>query len=710
MFVDVVNGSRGFSCTKAQLDADGWPTVTCQMVLGAAVTLAAGPNGIDGAQQSASSAYGNVSMGDIYQFKYDKVLESSQLTVPTAQGTIVNTYRDGMTQYGTLEIKAIVCILDIVGAIRNLKIVRPGYSIDTEQIFMPRWLNYIKQFGSIRFMEAQGMTGGTALNQRSGVWTDRATPVNAHGGYYVTAVHQELPLEYCIAMCNQARTQPASSMMSMWTNIVHTADQNYVTKYCEMLRDTLDPSLIIYLELGNECWNGLFACYNYFLNMGADPDAAAAATWYGNPDLSYDGSQDVAVLRMRAYARKTFDMALTARAVFGTSEFNRRVRVIMSGQGGGLLSYDQLKYLSSDPYYASEPIPGWLFAIANAAYYGVTEVDVRNSTTVSDIVTKLSTYANTNPLPGPTNGARASTGTIPWTAFYKEIATMYGVRTVAYEGGPDNVGLSTSRSLNLSLLATLSPQYVDAVKLFTQKIYDSSVDVFEWFKVDPGPFPVTNGNAWWAITQFYERKEPKLAGLLAVNNYYPMRAANTVARLPIRGDLSIVPAYAYTKTSPGDLAGGLSWQHVLYVPSYAITTSMQILPPTNGTGFRIAILYFVVFVQDTGLYKIESFGTADLDNPMEIKLDGVSIGTDTLPAKGYRALDTELDPNLNQDAKGQYYPRALVHVPNFAPVTIQQGWHTIEYILYPPLQTAAPWNNEKGGTAVLHRLEVTKVT
>ncbi len=44
----------------------------------------------------------------------------------------------------------------------------------------------------------------------------------------------------------------------VWINVPHQADENYIDQMATVFRDQLDPSLTIYLEYSNECWNWIF--------------------------------------------------------------------------------------------------------------------------------------------------------------------------------------------------------------------------------------------------------------------------------------------------------------------------------------------------------------------------------------------------------------------------------------------------------------------
>ena len=74
---------------------------------------------------------------------------------------------------------------------------------------------------------------------------------------------------------------------NLWVNVPFHATDDYVRQLATLLKNTLDPSLSIYLEFSNEVWNTAF-------EQGASNTAAAlaevqAGVKSGHPsDLNYD--------------------------------------------------------------------------------------------------------------------------------------------------------------------------------------------------------------------------------------------------------------------------------------------------------------------------------------------------------------------------------------------------------------------------------------
>jgi hypothetical protein len=123
--------------------------------------------------------------------------------------------------------------------LRNLHIVPAEHEADHErQLFHPRFLEILRPFGVVRFLDFLRINGSELAR-----WADRPRPDDFSQG---TA--RGVALEYAIELCNRLRAD-------CWILIPHQADDEYVAKAAEMIRDRLDPSLQVYVEYSNEIWN-----------------------------------------------------------------------------------------------------------------------------------------------------------------------------------------------------------------------------------------------------------------------------------------------------------------------------------------------------------------------------------------------------------------------------------------------------------------------
>ena len=99
-------------------------------------------------------------------------------------------------------------------------------------------------------------------------WSDR-TPANRFS-YASYDERPGVPYEQVIKLANAIHR-------NLWFNIPVGAMDDFVQNLAELLRDTLDPSLNVYVEYSNELWNPLFAqTATNLANARADPTLTAA--------------------------------------------------------------------------------------------------------------------------------------------------------------------------------------------------------------------------------------------------------------------------------------------------------------------------------------------------------------------------------------------------------------------------------------------------
>jgi len=135
--------------------------------------------------------------------------------------------------------------------IRNIRIIRPDDPgtdyVNTYQTdyFRPIFFDRLKNFKVIRFMDWQG-TNFSPIK----TWEDRTT-LSSRGWAENFGDGPGMPLEVLISLCNKTGISP-------WFCMPHQADDDFIQKFAEMVRDSLNPQLDIYIEYSNEVWNFIF--------------------------------------------------------------------------------------------------------------------------------------------------------------------------------------------------------------------------------------------------------------------------------------------------------------------------------------------------------------------------------------------------------------------------------------------------------------------
>jgi len=132
--------------------------------------------------------------------------------------------------------------------IRNMRIIPAAYENTEEQMpqFYDKFLQGLEPFGAFRFMDWMRINGS---QQKS--WQDRSRP-----DYYSQGLANGMPIEDAIALCNTLQADA-------WFCVPHQADDDYITRFAQMVRNQLDPDLKVYVEYSNEVWNWGFDQSHY---------------------------------------------------------------------------------------------------------------------------------------------------------------------------------------------------------------------------------------------------------------------------------------------------------------------------------------------------------------------------------------------------------------------------------------------------------------
>ncbi|MEH6455468.1 MAG: hypothetical protein V7749_04060, partial [Cocleimonas sp.] len=144
---------------------------------------------------------------------------------------------------------------------------------DDAILFNPDYLDFMKDFQVIRFMNMQGMTRNPVEN-----WTARNTPKKATWGGRAGLYSRGAPVEIMVALANQVKAHP-------WFSMPYKANDDYMRKFAEYVKANLDPNLKAYIEYSNEVWNPIFIHHDYAIEQGLaakldDEKSPAGYKWY----------------------------------------------------------------------------------------------------------------------------------------------------------------------------------------------------------------------------------------------------------------------------------------------------------------------------------------------------------------------------------------------------------------------------------------------
>lgn len=251
-------------------------------------------------------------------------------------------------------------------------------------VFNPDYLNFMKDFSTIRFMGMSGITRNPVVH-----WQDRPRMEEANwGGTYGA---RGVPVEVMVDLANRLHK-------NVWFNLPHAADDDYVSQFAAYVRDHLDPTLKVYVEYTNEAWNTTFSHSEYTQKKGIE-------LGFGNNAV--EAGYQYYTLR----SREAFTLW---EQVFGGRE--RFVRVL-----GGWDTRPDIseKLLSYDNTYQQ------VDALAIAPYFGGNIKGFRESASVDDIF-----RLTTDP-----DSYRSLPEVLRMVKKQSEVARKYGIRLLGYEGG-----------------------------------------------------------------------------------------------------------------------------------------------------------------------------------------------------------------------------------------------------------------------------------
>jgi len=227
--------------------------------------------------------------------------------------------------------------------IRNLKIYRPGYELDTEKIFTDEYIRLCKSanFACYRYYTLQNIWGGEPQYPTKMKWENRKTSLDA------TQVPMGNTNGKMDAWCYEYIIELANLLnKDIWICIHISADSNYVVELAKILKANLNSGINIYVENSNEVWSPT--------HMTHGPYNQAQADEYG---IGFNEN----------YARRTVELSNLFAQVFGQEEINKRIRVILAGQQAYHGRSDiQLEYIKNN---IGEP-RDYIYATSTALYFG----------------------------------------------------------------------------------------------------------------------------------------------------------------------------------------------------------------------------------------------------------------------------------------------------------------------------------------------------
>jgi hypothetical protein len=292
--------------------------------------------------------------------------------------------------------------------IRNIRVYPPGVS-EKDGMLRPDFLDRWKGVKAVRFMEFMAVN-----NSREQYWHDRARMDDA------TWTRHGAPVEVAVTIANKLHASP-------WFTIPHLADDDYVQRFAQVVKDNLDPKLSVYIEYSNETWNPIFNQTQYCREQG----------------MAQKLSENPVQAGHRFAVQRSLEIFRIWDGVFGPSK--RLIKVISGQAANPSINEERLKYdqawrrcdaLAIAPYITLNVSPNSVPPLTEVRTWSIA---------------KLERELAGNILAKSTR----------WMVNGEKTAKRYGVSLIAYEGGQHLVGMQGAENdeqlTRLFLLANRSP-------------------------------------------------------------------------------------------------------------------------------------------------------------------------------------------------------------------------------------------------------------
>lgn len=263
--------------------------------------------------------------------------------------------------------------------------------------YNPDYLNFVKDFQVIRFMNMSGMTRNPVQN-----WEDRHYPDESTWGGREGTYSRGAPVEVMVDIANTVNSDA-------WFSMPYQASDDYVQKFAEMVSRLLKPGLKAYIEYSNEIWNPIFIHHDYAIAQGVK--------------LGLDKDKNIA--RTKFHSHRSVEVFDIWENVFGGTD--RLVRVMGAWTSNPKMSNDLLSYKN-----AFEKTD----ALAVAPYFGATIKEIQRAKKVDDIFKAI-------------NNRRSKKGfaaSVRQMQQQSKVAEVFKVDLIAYEGGQHLVDWNTRKA------------------------------------------------------------------------------------------------------------------------------------------------------------------------------------------------------------------------------------------------------------------------
>ncbi|PID46540.1 MAG: hypothetical protein CSB47_03460 [Proteobacteria bacterium] len=371
-------------------------------------------------------------------------------------------------------------------------------------IFNPDYLNFMKDFKVVRFMNMAGITRNNIQH-----WKDRPSLTKATWGG--PEGQRGVPVEIMVELANQLNVNP-------WFNMPHGAADDYVIGFAQYVKQHLKPSLKIYIEYTNEAWNAVFVPQAEHMKQNGTRQKL---------------DSDRRVAGFKYYSKQSVHIFKLWEKIFGGTD--RLVRVM-----GGMTTDPAM----SETILAYQKAYQHVDALAIAPYFYIAQDKLKSITQTDQVFELLSAADNRYSIHNLMKIIRQQS----------EVAKAYGVDLVAYEGGQHLVDHKTHK------LTEGATPYLVAANRDPRMAREYYRFLSDWKSVGGNlfiAFSAPRPHTWhgsWGIKEYINQPNadaPKYQALLAFNRgercWWQGCETGEQARLPKPG---FIPQHLATGNAP----------------------------------------------------------------------------------------------------------------------------------------------------------------
>jgi len=364
--------------------------------------------------------------------------------------------------------------------LRNIQVVKAEQenALLAGQVFNPYFLNLIRNFRALRFMDWFNTNGSTLSS-----WSNRPLVT-----YATWATSAGVPYEVAVQLANAISADA-------WINVPIMADNNYIAQLATLVHSQLGTTQKAYVELSNEVWNSGFPQHAYSISQGQAmwPNAGSNAdygnNWYG----------------MRV--AQTCDLWKSAWGADAS-----RVVCVMGSQGANPWNATEALNCSLWTGAGNAPCSAHgIGAVAIAPYFAYSVPSAWTSQSDGGLAYLFASLTSQNDPSVPASGWIAQA--LRDVAAYGPILAKYNLSLIAYEGGQSFVSFphgmnsnNTPNSLtNLYIAANRDPRMQAAYQSYLQGWKSSGGQLFMHFN---DVYPPSQYGEWGALESIMQTTSP----------------------------------------------------------------------------------------------------------------------------------------------------------------------------------------------------------